>query len=258
MILEKVIPKLKIQKDYQDFVDTFIDRTLSEFGDKVHSLYMCGSVPLGTARPFSSDADFTLVCANPANIDYDRLSTVRQEVLNEYPFVTKIDTTVCSIENVLNRPNDWGFWVKVICICVHGDDLGERVPPIVVSPKFIVELNADTPMEFARARRSLAESGDNEEARQRSTKGCSKRLMRALYSLVMDDTGVWENSMLKMKEAISTYCAIDSALVEYLYASYLHSDVPTEEFLIRADQAYRYFEDALRTMTERPDPASFQ
>lgn len=258
MILEKVIPKLNIQKEYQDFVDTFIDRTLSEFGNKMHSLYMCGSIPLGTAKPFSSDADFTLVCANPADIDYDTLSKIRQEVLEEYPFVTKIDTTVCSIDNVLHRPNDWGFWVKIICICVHGEDFGEQVPPIVVSPKFIIELNADTPMEFDRARRSLVESGDDEEARHRSMKGCSKRLMRALYSLTMENTGVWENDILKMKEAILTYCAIDPALVEYLYASYLHSDAPVEEFLSRADQAYRYFEDALRTMAEESDPASFQ
>lgn len=153
MILEKVIPKLNIQKEYQDFVDTCIGRILGEFKDKVHSLYMCGSNPTGTARPFSSDADFTLICANPADIESDRLATIRQEVLEEYPFVTKIDTTVCSIDNVLHRPNDWGFWVKIICICVHGEDLGERVPPIVISPKFIIELNADTPMEFDRAAR---------------------------------------------------------------------------------------------------------
>lgn len=89
-------------------------------------------------------------------------------------------------------------------------------------------------------------------------KGCSKRLMRALYSLTMENTGVWENDILKMKEAILTYCAIDPALVEYLYASYLHSDVPVEEFLNCADQAYRDFEDTLRTMAEESDPSSIQ
>ena len=51
-----------------------------------------------------------------------------------------------------------------------------------------------------------------------------------------------------MKDAIINYCSIDGALVEYLYACYLDSDVFVEEFLEIADEVYHYFENALNTM----------
>jgi len=66
--------------------------------------------------------------------------------------------------------------------------------------------------------------------------------------LVLEDTGVWEDDFVKMKNAILTYCEIDSALVDYLYTCYLDSHVDVEEFLGVADEVYRNFENALHTI----------
>lgn len=247
MILEKVISKVVLQNEYKDLVNTYIDHILTEFKDQIHSIYMCGSIPKGIAKPFQSDADFTIVCANPADIDYEKLSKIKDRLLKEYPLVTKIDTIICSIDDVLSRPNDWGFWIKIICVCVYGEDIGEKVPQIRISPKFILDLNTDTPKEFDHIRRSLAEARDP-AMKARFIKGCSKRLLRALYSLVLEDTGVWQDDILEMKNDIVTYCGIDSALVDYLYACYLDSDVRVDEFLKAADEVYGYFENALREM----------
>ncbi|WP_427050916.1 nucleotidyltransferase domain-containing protein [Paenibacillus sp. TC-CSREp1] len=248
MILEKVINQITIQSEYKDLVDKYVEHILNEFKDKIHSIYMCGSIPKGTATPFKSDADFTIVCANPEDIDYEKLSNIKDKLLEEYPFVTKMDTIICSIDDVLSRPNDWGFWVKIICVCIYGEDIGEKVPPIIISPEFILDLNTDTKEEVDRVRRSLSNASDD-AMKTRYTKGYSKRLLRALYSLIIEDTGVWEDDMAKMKNAILNYCEIDPALVEYLYACYLDSSsVPVEEFLGIADQVYDYFENALKTM----------
>ncbi|WP_433752940.1 nucleotidyltransferase domain-containing protein [Paenibacillus amylolyticus] len=247
MILEKVINRIAIQSEYKDLVDKYVDHILNEFKDKIHSIYMCGSIPKGTATPFKSDADFTFVCANPEDIDYERLSKIKDRLLEEYPFVTKIDTIICSIDDVLSRPNDWGFWVKIICVCIYGDDIGEKVAPIIISPRFILDLNIETKEEVDRVRRSLSTASDH-SMKTRYIKGYSKRLIRALYSLVLEDTGVWEDEIIKMKDAIINYCSIDGALVEYLYACYLDSDVSVEEFLEIADEVYHYFENVLNRM----------
>ncbi|GAK40715.1 hypothetical protein TCA2_3205 [Paenibacillus sp. TCA20] len=53
-----------------------------------------------------------------------------------------------------------------------------------------------------------------------------------------------------MKNAILNYCEIDSALVEYLYACYMDSNVPVEEFLGIAEEVYSYFENALNAMAD--------
>ncbi|OXL83890.1 nucleotidyltransferase [Paenibacillus sp. SSG-1] len=248
MILEKVIKRIEIQSEYKDFVDKYIDNILTEFKGKIHSIYMCGSIPKGTAKPFKSDADFTIVCVNPKDIDYERLSNINDSLLKKYPVLTKIDTTICSLDDVLSKPNDWGFWVKIICVCIYGDDVGEKVPPIMISPEFILGLNTETKKEVDRRHRLLSNASDN-TMKTRLIKGYSKRLIRALYSLVLEDTGVWQDDISKMKNAILNYCDIDSALVDYLYACYLDShNVLVEEFLGIADEVYSYFENALNAM----------
>lgn len=247
MILEKVISKVVIQSEYKDLVDKYIDNILTEFKGKIHSIYMCGSIPKGIAVPFKSDADFTIVCANPKDIDYERLSNIKDRLLEQYPVVTKIDTIICSIDDVLNKPNEWGFWVKIICVCMYGHDIGEKVPPIVISPEFILDLNRETKEEVNRIHSALSNASDN-ILKNRYIKGHSKRLIRALYSLVLEDTGEWQDDISTMKNAILNYCEIDSALVEYLYACYLDSNVLVEEFLGIADEVYSYFENALNTM----------
>ncbi|CAM4013357.1 nucleotidyltransferase [Saccharibacillus endophyticus] len=247
MILEKVIPELNIQREYKDFVDAYIDQIRAEFEDKIHSVYMCGSIPKGTAVPFKSDADFTIVCENAGDIDYGKLETIKNQLVEKYPFLTKIDTIVCPVDDVVSRPNEWGFWIKVICICVYGEDIGEQVPPIVISPAFILELNTDTPEEIERIRHSLS-NADDRSLKTRYVKGYSKRLLRALYSLILEDTGVWQDDMLEMKNDLLKYCEINPAIIEYLYACYLDSHVSVEEFLEIADEAYCYVEQALQAM----------
>lgn len=248
MILEKVINRIEIQSEYKDLVDKYIENILTEFKGKIHSIYMCGSIPKGTAKPFKSDADFTIVCVNPKDIDYERLTNIKDRLLKEYPIVTKIDTIICSIDDVLSKPNEWGFWVKIICVCMYGDDIGEKVPPIIISPEFILDLNTETTEEVGRVRRSLSTASDH-TMKTRYIKGYSKRLIRALYSLVLVDTGVWQDDIIEMKNAILNYCEIDSALVDYLYACYLDSNnVLVEEFLGIADEIYSYFENALNAM----------
>ncbi|NIK69016.1 nucleotidyltransferase [Paenibacillus sp. BK720] len=248
MILEKVIKSIVIQSEYKDFVDKYIDNILIEFKGKIHSIYMCGSIPKGIAKPFKSDADFTIVCVNPKEIDYERLSNIKDRLLGEYPVLTKIDTTICSIDDVLSKPNDWGFWVKIICVCIYGHDIGEKVPPIIISPEFILDLNTETKKEVDRIHSLLSNASDN-TMKNRYIKGYSKRLIRALYSLVLEDTGVWQDDIIMMKNAILNYCEIESALVDYLYGCYLDSNnVLVEEFLGIADEVYNYFENELNAL----------
>jgi predicted nucleotidyltransferase len=248
MILEKVINRIVIQSEYKDFVDKYIDSILIEFKGKIDSIYMCGSIPKGTAIPFKSDADFTIVCVNPKDIDYERLSNIKDRLLDEYPILTKIDTIICSIDDVLSKPNEWGFWVKIICVCVYGHDVGEKVPPIIISPEFILDLNTETKEEVERVRRDLLSNASDSTLKTRYIKGYSKRLIRALYSLVLEDTGVWQDDIIMMKNAVLNYSEIDSTLVDYLYACYLDSNVLVEEFLGIADEVYCYFENALNAM----------
>ncbi len=108
-------------------------------------------------------------------------------------------------------------------------------------------MNSDTQEAMDRVPGFLSNAYDD-TLKSRYIKGYSKKLIRALYSLVLEDTGVWQDDMTRMKSAIADYCAIDSSLVDYLYASYLDSHVDVEEFLGIAEEVYRYIEKALTAL----------
>lgn len=247
MVFEKVIKKINIQNEYEAFVEKYTAALLSEFGEKIHSVYMCGSIPKGTARPFKSDADFTILCERPEEIDYNRVSCLKDKILEEYLFVTKIDTIICSLEDVRSKPNEWGFWIKIICVCIYGADIGKEVPPIHISPEFILDLNSDTE-EAVDLVRGFLSNADNDTLKSRYTRGYSKRLIRALYSLILQDTGIWEDDIRKMKSDILEYSDIDSTLIEYLYARYLDGNKDIDEFLGIADEVYSFIENALSAL----------
>ncbi|YAF19588.1 nucleotidyltransferase, partial [Rossellomorea marisflavi] len=123
----------------------------------------------------------------------------------------------------------------------------EEVPPILISPEFIVNLNSDTQEAVERVHGFLSNVNDD-TLKSRYIKGYLKKLIRALYSLILEDTGVWQDDIAKMKSTLADYGTIDSALVDDLYASYLDSHVDVEEFLGIADEVYRYIEKALTSL----------
>jgi len=248
MILQKTIKNINIRNEYKEFVDSFKTQLLNEFGEKIHSIYMCGSIPRGTAKPYESDADFTILCENSLDIDRSKLNSLKEKSLEAFPLVTKIDTTVCTLDDVRNQPNEWGFWVKIICVNIYGIDFGEVIPSIVASQQFILDLNSETKHAINRVNDALTNAADNDK-KCMYIKGYSKRLIRALYSLILVDVGVWQDDIAEMMKSVITYSEINSTLVEYLYECYLNSDIDVKEFKKKADEVYSYFEDCLSKMS---------
>lgn len=248
MILRKFIESVNIGNEYKEFVESFKIQLIDEFGEKIHSIYMCGSIPKGTAIPFKSDADFTILCEDSSVIDGDKIASIKEKTLKEFPLVTKIDTVICTLDDVRNKPNEWGFWIKIVSINIYGVDFSETVPPIVISKRFVLDLNSDTEKAINRVSQALINSTDN-KMKDRYIKGYSKKLIRALYSLVLEEVGEWQDDISKMTQSIVRFSEINPTLVEYLYTSYLSSDVTVEEFKDKADKAYTYFKDCLRTIS---------
>lgn len=248
MILERVIKKPNIKSEYKEFVDSFKSQLLNEFGDKIHSIYMCGSIPKGTAIPYKSDADFTILCEKSKDIDRCKLTSLKEKVLKKFPLVTKIDATVCTLDDVRNYPNEWGFWVKIICVNIYGIDFGEIIPPIAITQQFILDLNSEAKHAITRVSDALMKTTDNHK-KCMYIKGYSKRLIRMLYSLILIDVGVWQDNILEMKKSIILFSDIKPTLVEYLYNSYMNSDIAVNDFKEKADEVYSYYEHGLDTLS---------
>jgi predicted N-acetyltransferase YhbS len=164
-------------------------------------MYMCGSIPKGTAIPDKSDADFTFVLHSPPSEQQTgKLEDLKISLLESHPFITKIDTPLCLVTDVINSPFDWGFWVKIICICVMGSDLGVELPDYVPSAKLVWGLNKDTEAEV----RALLIDIDKSPSLFTRRK-LAKRVLRAIYTLTMNREKQWEDDFVRIFEICSVY-----------------------------------------------------
>lgn len=107
--IEELIPKLNNSQEFQPLIDTFIE-SIQKHVSEIHSIYMCGSIPKGTAIPYESDADFTVVLKiNPTDFDKESIRNLTVETHKKFNIVTKIDVPICTVQDVLSNPYDWGF-----------------------------------------------------------------------------------------------------------------------------------------------------
>lgn len=250
-MLEKVIKSYRVQDEYKHFVDQFVLTVSEKLGDEVHSIYICGSIPKGEAVPHQSDADFTIVCNQTLASDQkDFIAQIKADLLVNYPFVTKIDTTVITKLDVDSKPLEWGFWLKIICYCIHGADLGEASPNIIASTELILNLCSDFDESVNRLNRALYHATDQQFIR-RTIRGYSKRLLRTLYTLILVDVNVWQDDILTMKNSLITHMQDKNEMIHKLYAFYMNLENDKKEFEVWAGLASRFINNRLSDMKGR-------
>lgn len=230
MELKKVIKSCEIKNEYKEFVEQFLQRASKALGMYVHSIYICGSIPKGKAELYKSDADFTIVCTDlVSNDDKEKIDKIKSELMNEYPFVTKIDTTMITISDVNDKPLEWGFWIKIICHCIYGVDLGETVPQLIANSDLIINLSSDVEESINRLKNNLEKCQDDSVMRK-ILRVYSKRLIRGLFTVFLNDVGEWHDDIAVMKDSLSIHMKEESQIVDQLYLVYNNRQMNKLEF----------------------------
>jgi len=185
--------------------------------DQIHSLYLYGSVPKGTARPGVSDLDLTAV-AHAGRFDHRSaafLDRLAQSLTSRFPFLTKVDIPTCSVDDVLSDANrySWGFWVKVICTRVSGSDLGAQLPRYRPNWDLALGLNADIGDYVQSVRRRLGQARSTEGDRQADDaievadlcRSIGRKLTRAAFCLVMPVEECWTSDLKVAARMVTTH-----------------------------------------------------
>ncbi|MDA3811905.1 MAG: hypothetical protein PF518_16430 [Spirochaetaceae bacterium] len=249
MAFEKVITSLNIQPQYRTFTNDFLQAVTQLSGNSLDSIYMCGSIPKGQAVPGKSDADFTLVFnQTPVESLLKQLETLKSDFLSSCSFITKIDTPVCLVSEVLNNPYDWGFWVKIICICVYGKDLTLNLPELVPSRDFVLGLNEDTDSVLS----VLISDYDKNPLLPAAVK-LAKRLLRGLYSLTMDREEKWEDDRIVQSEITIVYFPGLEDDIKKLLLVLSGDKKPGDEFRLASFKLVKFITSRIETERKKID-----
>lgn len=198
----------KVPAAYARLLDETRNRITAAFpGGRLHSAYVYGSIPRGTARPGRSDLDLLVVLDEPPTAA-DRAAAARVEAGLDADFdvidgVGLLLNDTATLLSELER-YDLGFFVACLCTPLLGEDLAAALPRYRPSGLLARETNGDLGLALPgwRARSAAARS---EGERLVLCRAVARRVVRTGFTLVMPRWGGWTSSLGLQAEVFAGY-----------------------------------------------------
>ncbi|GHH39364.1 nucleotidyltransferase domain-containing protein [Streptomyces candidus] len=198
----------RVQEEFRPVVDALHARVAEVFGpDRLHSAYLYGSVPRGTARPGRSDLDVLLVLhAQPTEADRADAERVGAELDAGFGQIDGVGTLLFSETVLMSELEryDLGWFVACLCTPLIGPDLAQRLPRYRPTSLLARETNGDLADVLPRWRELVGRAATDTE-RRRLARIFARRLVRTGLTLVMPRAGLFTSDLTESAEVFARY-----------------------------------------------------
>lgn len=158
---------------------------------RLHSAYLYGSIPRGTAIPGISDLDLQLALHNEP-IEADRADARAGEAALDrtFPQIDGVGILLTSMRFLLSdvERHDGGFFMACLCTPLLGPDLAERLPRYRPTALLARETNGDLARVLPHWRAKAAETTTDADRRTLS-RLVGRRIVRTGFTLIMPRWG---------------------------------------------------------------------
>ncbi|MET7693274.1 nucleotidyltransferase domain-containing protein [Streptomyces sp. NPDC005483] len=197
----------RIPQPFLPVVSATRDRVLDLFGPRLHSAYLYGSIPRGTARVGRSDLDLLLALRDePTDADRAGVQELGEALDKEFPQIDGVGTLLYSRDLLLSdlERHDLGWFLACLCTPLLGDDLAEYLPRYRPDSLLARETNGDLAVLLPRWRERIR-TADSDETRTRLVRFMSRHLVRTAFTLVMPRWNGWTSDLGEMAEVFAAY-----------------------------------------------------
>ncbi|MEU6354611.1 nucleotidyltransferase domain-containing protein [Streptomyces sp. NPDC047072] len=197
----------RVPSGFRAVVSGARDRVPGLFGARLHSVYLYGSIPRGTARVGISDLDLLVVLRDePTDADREAVRVLGAALDGEFPEIDGAGVLLESRTRVLSdlERYDLGWFVACLCTPLLGDDLAEHLPRYRPDSLLARETNGDLALLLPRWRHRIETATDPAELR-RMVRFMSRHLVRTGFTLVMPRWNGWTSDLEEMAEAFAAY-----------------------------------------------------
>ncbi|MEO3784013.1 nucleotidyltransferase [Actinocorallia sp. B10E7] len=197
-----------VQKEFTAVVEAAREEITTFFGrTRLHSAYLHGSVPRGTAVPGVSDLNVLLVLHHEFGIA-DRVDAdgIEAHLDASFPQIDGVGIVLSDTGEVLSDLEHHGFGWFVACLCtpLFGDDLATILPryrPIsLLAREGIGGLG-----EVLWVRREYAPLYTSDAERGELSRDVARLIVRAGFTLVMPRWGGWTSDLTRAAEIFAAY-----------------------------------------------------
>ncbi|MFF2652900.1 nucleotidyltransferase [Streptomyces sp. NPDC058045] len=176
-------------------------------GTRLHSAYLYGSIPRGTAVPGVSDLDLQLALHHePTDADRADAAAIETALDRAFPQIDGVGILLSSTRTLLSdlERHDAGFFLACLCTPLLGDDLAARLPRYRPTTLLARETNGDLALLLPRWRTRAAEA-TTDAARRTLSRGAARRIVRTGFTLVMPRWGGWTSDLAQSAAIFGRY-----------------------------------------------------
>ncbi|WP_328731851.1 nucleotidyltransferase [Streptomyces caniferus] len=197
-----------VSAPFAPVVAELVARTGARFGPgRLHSSYLFGSIPRGTAVPGVSDLDALIALRDePTDADRAAVRAVEQGLDAAFPQIDGVGILLFGVDRLRSEREryDLAWFVACLCTPLSGPDLAAELPRYRPTSLLARETNGDLSHGLPRLREQAA-AATTEAERTRLTRGVARRLVRTGFTLVMPRWGGWTSDLTESAEVFGRY-----------------------------------------------------
>ncbi|MCY1650015.1 MULTISPECIES: nucleotidyltransferase domain-containing protein [Streptomyces] len=174
---------------------------------RLHSAYVYGSIPRGTATPGVSDLDLQLVLHNEPTVgDRSDARAIEGELDQAFPQIDGAGILLTSAKHLLSdaERHDGGFFIACLCTPLLGPDLAAQLPRYRPTTLLARETNGDLAHVLPRWRAKAAAATTDADRRILS-RSVGRRTVRTGFTLIMPSWGGWTSDLDQSAELFGGY-----------------------------------------------------
>ncbi|MGW7436286.1 nucleotidyltransferase [Streptomyces sp. NPDC054849] len=197
----------RVQDDFWSVVAAARERTREAYGRRLHSAYLYGSVPRGTARPGRSGLDLLLVLHHaPSDEDRDTAEVLARGLDEDFEEVDGVGILLQGKAAVLSEAKrfDLGWFLACLCTPLLGADLAEHLPRYRPDGRLARETNGDL-ADVLTGWRTQVQAASTPEQYRNLSRLLAGHLVRAGFTLVMPRWGGWTGDLAESAEIFGAY-----------------------------------------------------
>lgn len=203
----------RVQGPFTPVVDEARVRIAEAFPpEQLHSAYLYGSIPRGTARAGSSDLDLLLALRHePTSEDALRVRELERGLDAGFEQVDGVGALLVSAAMLLSEQerHDGGWFVSCLCTPLLGADLAEQLPRYRPTSLLARETNGDLAQALPRWRARAASEAEPEavtdDGRRFLARGAARKIVRTGFTLVMPRWEGWTSDLGESAEIFGRY-----------------------------------------------------
>jgi hypothetical protein len=198
----------KVPAAFGPVVDAVRARIAAAFDPtRLHSAYLYGSIPRGTAVPGVSDLDVLLALHHePTAADRADAEAVEAALDADFAQIDGAGVLLAATGTLLSEleRHDLGWFVACLCTPLLGEDLAARLPRYRPTSLLARETNGDLALALPGWRDRLAAAGTEAELRALS-RSVTRRVVRTGFTLVMPRWGGWTSDLAASADAFAAH-----------------------------------------------------